>query len=202
MASFAKSSISRRIVVWFRNDLRVHDNPVLSAAHSLAKASSTDFVCLYCFDPRHFVNTPYGNKKTGPFRAQFLLESVSDLRTSLRSLGSNLLVATGKPEDVIANLKSPDVGELVVLCQGEVTYEELQVEKAVEKAIKRVSPTGRIERIVGGCSLYHPEDLPFRADLKDLPDVFTPYREKVERAKTPVRPLLPPLPSLPAPPAA
>ena len=59
-------------------------------------------VPLYCFDPRHFMKTPWGNPKTGQYRAQFLLESVLDLKQSLRNIGSDLIVHLGKPEDAIA----------------------------------------------------------------------------------------------------
>lgn len=58
-------------------------------------------VPLYCFDPRHFITTPWGNPKTGNFRAQFLLESVLDLKQSLRNVGSDLVIKLGRPEDVI-----------------------------------------------------------------------------------------------------
>ena len=56
---------------------------------------------LYCFDPRQFCTTPFGNPKTGAFRAKFLLESVLALRSALRNLGSDLLIANGRPEDVL-----------------------------------------------------------------------------------------------------
>ena len=39
---------------------------------------------LYCFDPRSFGTTPFGNQKTGSLRAKFLLDSVQDLKASLR----------------------------------------------------------------------------------------------------------------------
>lgn len=38
----------------------------------------------------------------GAYRAKFVMESVSDLRASLQGLGSDLMVAVGKPEEVIA----------------------------------------------------------------------------------------------------
>lgn len=41
-----------------------------------------------------------GNPKTGAFRAQFLLESVLDLKRQLRALGSDLVIAMGRPEEV------------------------------------------------------------------------------------------------------
>ena len=58
-------------------------------------------VPLYCFDPRHFGTTPYGSKKTGDYRAKFLLESVQDLKQRLITLGSNLLIHMGRPEDAL-----------------------------------------------------------------------------------------------------
>ena len=58
-------------------------------------------VPLYCFDPRHFGTTPYGSKKTGDYRAKFLLESVQDLKQKLLSIGSNLLIHMGSPEDAL-----------------------------------------------------------------------------------------------------
>ena len=57
---------------------------------------------LYCFDPRQYALTPFGNPKTGAHRAQFLLESVLDLKASLRSIGSDLLIHLGRPEDVMS----------------------------------------------------------------------------------------------------
>lgn len=57
---------------------------------------------MYCFDPRHFGTTPYGSKKTGDYRAKFLLESVQDLKQNLKSIGSDLLIHMGRPEDALA----------------------------------------------------------------------------------------------------
>lgn len=65
---------SGRTIVWFRNDLRLHDHEVLASA---AKDPSREIVPVYCFDPRHFGSLRQtGLKKTAVFRARFLLESV------------------------------------------------------------------------------------------------------------------------------
>lgn len=56
---------------------------------------------MYCFDPRHYITTPWGNPKTGNFRAQFLLESILDLKQNLRNIGSDLLIKFGKPEEIL-----------------------------------------------------------------------------------------------------
>ena len=43
-------------------------------------------VPVYCFDPRHYGTTPWGVKKTGDYRAKFLLESVNDLKQNLQQV--------------------------------------------------------------------------------------------------------------------
>ena len=63
-------------------------------------------VPLYCFDARQFSATPWGNPKTGAVRAQFLLESVLDLKRSLRGIGSDLLIHMGSPEDAVQGGRS------------------------------------------------------------------------------------------------
>ncbi|HSN47962.1 MAG TPA: deoxyribodipyrimidine photo-lyase, partial [Flavobacterium sp.] len=56
-------------IVWFKTDLRIEDNETLIKAIS----QSEQIIPVYCFDDSHFENTPYGFKKTGNFRAHFLL---------------------------------------------------------------------------------------------------------------------------------
>ena len=81
-------------LVWFKTDLRLSDNETLCKAI----AQSEQVIPVYCFDDSHFETTPYGFKKTGAFRVQFLLESLIDLDKNLRELGSGLLIVKGKPE--------------------------------------------------------------------------------------------------------
>ena len=45
--------------------------------------------------------TPWGNPKTGNYRSQFLLESVLDLKKSLRAADSDLVIKLGKPEEIL-----------------------------------------------------------------------------------------------------
>ena len=80
-------------------------------------------VPVYCFDPRHYVTTPWGNPKTGNFRAKFLLESVLDLKESLRRVDSDLIIKYGQPEDILPGLLGN--GPAKVLTQEEFAFEEL-----------------------------------------------------------------------------
>jgi deoxyribodipyrimidine photo-lyase len=128
----------RRIVLWFRNDLRLRDNAIIHAAvQKLAAAEFDEVLPVYCYDPRFFAASPLGLSKTGPHRAAFLQQCVADLRGSLQALGSDLLVSCGRPEEVIgAALGGCAEGGGLVLTQAEVTSEELAVDAAARRAIK------------------------------------------------------------------
>ncbi|MFC6103979.1 DASH family cryptochrome [Olivibacter domesticus] len=165
------------ILVWFRNDLRVHDNEILWQA--LERADKV--VPVYIFDPRHYIVDERGLSKTGVIRAKFILESVLDLRLSLQALGADLLVASGCPEELLLSLAERyNVKE--VYHHREVAEEETHVSTLVEESLwkKRLN----LKHFIGH-TLYHKEDLPF--PIKDIPDTFATFRKKVER-ETSIRP--------------
>jgi deoxyribodipyrimidine photo-lyase len=163
-----------RILIWYRTDLRLHDHEPL---HQALKQRS-QVIPVYCFDSRNFGQTSFGFPKTGAFRAQFLLESVADLRQSLRSIGSDLIVRQGKPEQVIPTLvQQLDIS--AVHYHAEVTSEEQSVETALKAAL---APLGVPLKSFWGHTLYHPDDLPF--DMRGIPEVFTSFRKQVEKQST------------------
>ena len=90
----------KRALVWFKTDLRLEDNETLLQAI----AQYDEIIPVYCFDDAHFTTTAFGFKKTGSFRAQFLLASLKDLDCNLRTLGSGLMIAKGKPEIAIPQI--------------------------------------------------------------------------------------------------
>eukprot|EP00873_Tetraselmis_striata_P018999 jgi/Tetstr1/439263/TSEL_027705.t1 len=95
------------VVCWFRNDLRLHDNPIVhQAAEAIAKGQASAVLPVYCIDPFFFKPGTGGFPKTGAYRAQFLLESVLDLKQNLRALGSDLLLCVGPPEEKIPEVIS------------------------------------------------------------------------------------------------
>ena len=81
-------------LVWFGNDLRIHDNDVLS----LAVKNHTKVIGVYIIDPFLFEENKFGFKKMDVFRAQFLLESLHDLKHQLLTKNISLLVFLDKPE--------------------------------------------------------------------------------------------------------
>lgn len=168
----------RTILVWFRNDLRIHDNEILLEATRKADK----ILPVYCFDPFYFKNTDNSTSKTGNFRARFLLESVADLRNNLRALGGELVIRIGNPAEILPQLAEQyRVNE--VYHHREVAFEETAISEDVETALWKIRLN--LKHFIGH-TLYHKEDLPF--PIKDIPDSFTVFRKKVERDST-VRPV-------------
>ena len=166
--------MKKTALVWFKTDLRIGDNETLVKAI----AQSKEVIPVYCFDESHFETTEHGFKKTGSFRAQFLLESLQDLDVKLRELGSGLRIVQGKPEVEIPKLVQ-EYKVQKVFAKREVAFEEKQTEKKVELELFRL----RCEfETVSTSTLYHAEDLPF--SIKDIPDVFTNFRKKTEKDAT------------------
>ena len=165
----------KKTLVWFRNDLRIHDNEVL-----LKASESGQVLPVYIFDKRQFVETSFGFPKTGSFRAQFLFETVQNLKDNLRKLGGDLVIKSGSPEELIPGLVQ-EYGINQVLAHKEVTREEVDVEEAV---IEKLDISIEFS---WGSTLFHIEDIPFTKE--SLPDVFTHFRKKTE-TKAQVRELI------------
>ncbi len=172
MSSHTSQHKAKRIIVWFRQDLRLHDNEALS--HAIERG--IEVIPVYVFDERHFQGTTsFGFRKTGKFRAQFLIESVQDLRNSFQKLGLNLLVRFGKPEEEVFKLCT-ELQANWVYCNMERTHEEAQVQNALEHKLWGIGVEIQFHR---GKMLYYTQDLPF--PIPQAPDVFTTFRKEVEK---------------------
>ncbi|MEC3879709.1 DASH family cryptochrome [Parapedobacter sp. 10938] len=169
----------KTILVWFRNDLRIHDNEILLRA---VERSQT-IVPVYCFDPRYFTDTALGTKKTGVLRAAFLRENVAALQQDLQALGGDLIITQGHPEEILpAIAEAYKVDE--VYHHREVAHEETKISSLVEAALWKMQIN--LRHFIGH-TLYHKEDLPF--PIKDIPDAFATFRKKTER-ESDIRPEL------------
>ena len=160
-----------RIIVWFRNDLRITDNETLVKAQQ----SGTEVVPVYCFDPRMWSETTLGFSKTGAFRTKFLIESVEALRKSFRELGADLIVLQGKPEVELVRL-AEEIEAKAIFFSQEVTSEERNVDKSLEK---NAFAKGIATESFWQSTLYHIDDVPF--PLSQTPEVFTHFRKAVEK---------------------
>lgn len=182
---------NKKGIIWFRQDLRLHDNEALREALN----HCSDVISVYVFDERVFNGKTrwFGFPKTDRYRTKFICESVRDLRRSLRKLGSDLIVRVGKPEEEIFDLARQFKSNLI-FCNRERTQEEVDVQDTLERNLWSIGQEMRYSR---GKLLYHTGDMPF--PITHTPEVFTQFRKEVERflrvrAPFPVPEKLPPVP--------
>lgn len=160
------------ILVWFRNDLRLHDNEILLEAVQKADV----VIPVYCFDPRYFTLNKFGNKNTGILRAQFLLETVAAFKADLQGIQGDLLTYLGYPEEIIPRLATKyEIDE--VYHHREVAQRETQISEKVESALWQTSRVN-LKHFIGH-TMYHKEDLPF--PIRDIPNSFATFKKKIER---------------------
>ncbi len=163
--------MKKSAIVWFRNDLRLHDNEALLDAILAAD----QVIPVYIFDERVFKGkTSFGFRKTAVFRARFIIESIEDLRKNLRDKGSDLIVRIGRPEDILFELAEQTKSSWI-FCNRERTDEEVKVQDRLEKKLWTI---GRELRFSRGKMLYYTADLPF--PVTHTPDVFSTFRKEVE----------------------
>jgi deoxyribodipyrimidine photo-lyase len=161
----------QKALVWYRNDLRVHDHEALLNATRHADK----VLGVYCFNPDDYITLPNGFPKTGSIRAKFILESVAALKIKLQQLGCDLLVYVGKPEDIIPKLCA-DLAIYEVYYHREAATNELLVEDKLDERLFKLKVSFKG---FWGHTLFHLEDLPFT--IKRLPELFTDFRKQVER---------------------
>ncbi len=169
-----------RSIMWFRNDLRLHDNEALIDAIS----HNQEVLPLYVIDPRLFQGfTSYGFRKAGKYRIQFILESLQDLKSSLQNIGSDLCIRVGNPEEVIPEI-ARTIRSSYVYCNRERTRDEVSVQDDLEQGLWVI---GQEMRYYRGKMLYYTADLPF--PVTHCPDTFSHFRKEVEKFVTIRKPL-------------
>ena len=82
-------------IVWFKNDLRVHDHAPLAAACT----SGDPVLALYIFEPELW-SGPDGTAGD----IAFLKESLSELAEALEERGADLVIRIGAPAEIFAQL--------------------------------------------------------------------------------------------------
>ncbi|KAG6547810.1 hypothetical protein Mapa_010625 [Marchantia paleacea] len=96
--------MGKQSLMWFRKGLRLHDNPAL---HKACEDASHVFP-VFVLDPFFLAPDPTapspGSRTAGVNRIHFLLQSLQDLDSSLKSRGSQLFLVHGNPTEVIPEL--------------------------------------------------------------------------------------------------
>jgi deoxyribodipyrimidine photo-lyase len=174
---------------WIRGDLRLRDNRVVADAH---RAAPGRILPVYVWSDRAFGRTPRGFPKTGPFRAQFLIDAVEDLEGSLARFRVPLLQYRGPVDQAMETVAEElrravhgtleALGSLMVFYQREAFPEEQREVAAVENALRRWGEHQGISvayHPVDQQALHLPKDLPMPDT--DIPWVYTHFRTAVEK---------------------
>ena len=174
------------VIFWFRNDLRLHDQPALAAALASGATHLLPVVCLPAPDER----TPWGFARVGAHRRAFTAAALRGLHQQTSALGNPLLICQAPPATALPQLAKA-VGATTVVCEDiAAPYEQAEV--------AALRAAGLQVRTVWHSSLLPPARMPWAVD--QLPGVFTTFRQKVERAGiTPAAPLPAPAKLLPPP---
>ncbi|WP_088655243.1 DASH family cryptochrome [Geofilum rhodophaeum] len=163
------------LVFWFRNDLRLHDQPALCVALD----SGRPVLPIYIWDARFDEEHPLGFARMGPQRRKFLEESLQALGGQIAERGGRLLVFKGKVVEILQQVLVWSGAEGVV-AQREYAWEEL-IDQA---ALARVTNL----QLVPGSLLFTPDTVPFSVDKS--PFYYTAFKNKV----LPLGPLVQSLP--------
>jgi deoxyribodipyrimidine photo-lyase len=154
-------------IVWFRDDLRIHDNPPLVGATQQAD----EILPVYILDDRKIGEGMFEIDKISGYRAKFVAESVNELRDSLKSIGGNLMIRRGEVEEVLTELEQ-NFNVKKIHFQTKPGTEEVRREEKVKQAVE-----SDCERYWSH-TLYHINDLP--TDYRNINDTFTPWRKGVQ----------------------
>ena len=178
------------VLFWFRNDLRLHDQPALRSALTSGATHLLPVVCL----PAPDESTPWGFARVGTHRRAFTAAALRGLHQQTSALGNPLLICQAPPATALPQLAQA-VGATTVVCEDiAAPYEQAEV--------AALRAAGLQVRTVWHSSLLPPARMSWPVD--QLPGVFTSFRQKIERAGiTPAAPLplptkLPPPPNVPA----
>ncbi len=155
-------------LVWFNNDCRVHDNPVLLEA----SLNCERLICLFCNDSHWDKATGLNAKAMGDNRRQFMNQTLLDLSSQLAKRGQSLIILSGDPVEIISSLITRfDVGA-VYRSQHVGVFENRQWQH-----LRADFPRLLFESMPSH-TLFRPEQLPF--SVQDLPGSFSQFRKQVE----------------------
>lgn len=160
-------------LLWFRHDLRLHDNPALWQLTQRCQ----QLACIYVVDPRWRDPGPFGCCPLGPHRARFLLDSLEDLHQQLQRRGQSLWLLCAEPVEALRQLCQLRPMDLLGCNHHPGAYEQQQYRHLLDQR-----PSGCL---LGDAAhtLFSRQQLPFA--LPSLPVSFTPFRQQVEQHPLP-----------------
>jgi deoxyribodipyrimidine photo-lyase len=156
--------MKKRGLVWFKNDLRLHDNEALIRAQE----ECADLVFCYCIEKKEFDKLNLGFRRVDVVRFKFLQQSVLNLRKNLESHGGHLIIG-----EVSAHVTLPELveeyGITDVYAEEEYASYEMNLADQVMNALPEIS-----FHFFWGKTLYHKDDIPF--EISKIPLTSKAYR--------------------------
>ncbi|MFL2634039.1 MAG: DASH family cryptochrome [Candidatus Marisimplicoccus sp.] len=153
-------------LVWFRNNMRIEDNTSLTNAIN----NSDNVFGFINIDPKNFLSTKHGFKKTEKFRVKFLLETIFDLKNQLDTLNISLII-TNKDFDQSINEIIKQYKVTDIYTQTEWTRDELKEESFIPEEINLIKDFDQF--------LFSPNDV--RSLYDNIPRGFSNFRKKCEK---------------------
>jgi deoxyribodipyrimidine photo-lyase len=172
-------------IYWFRNDLRLLDNPAF-----LKASTESDILLPLFYHPNN--DLIYKSvKRVGIHRQVFLKQALNELKTSLKSLNSDLIEIQGNIFDQIKKIADV-IGATKIFFEKIIAPEELEQESLIRNL-------GIPVETFWQSTMIDLSELPF--EPQNMPDFFTEFRKHIESKKiqtkmwVPSPSKLPPLPS-------
>ncbi|MHA4896289.1 DASH family cryptochrome [Pedobacter sp. PWIIR3] len=172
--------MKRRGLVWFKNDLRLHDNEALIRAHE----ECDELVFCYCIEQTDYEKSALGFRKKDAVRFKFLHQSVLNLRENLEFLGGHLVVGDKSARVTLPELVD-EYGITDVYAEEEYAPYELNLIETVMHALPSVA-----FHFFWGKTLYHKDDIPF--EIAKIPLTSKAYRIPAGREAKPRKTFNPP----------
>lgn len=164
----------KRGLYWFRNDLRLDDNPALNKLNS----ECNEVIFIYVFDPILFEKTEFGLSRIAEPRFEFIRECLSDLSQQLQSHKQKLIIKVGESNQVIIDLIEEYQINAIGFTPLYGVYEKRQIVE-IKSSFK-----GQLEFYCDESStLFNQRQLPF--EIGNMPDGFSVFRKKIENALKP-----------------
>jgi deoxyribodipyrimidine photo-lyase len=161
---------------WFRNDLRLADNPAL---HDAAERGAV--VPVFIWHPE-----AYGHWSPGGAKKWWLHQSLTSLAESLDKIGSRLIIRRGDPLAILKELCEAAKADAVVWNRR---YEPALIE--ADKKVKRGLADADIDvKSFNGALLYEPWDIETKQGKPY--QVYTPFSRTAQAMPEPSKPLAAP----------
>ena len=156
--------MKKRGLVWFKNDLRLHDNEAFNKAID----ECDELLFCFCLEKKSFEILPVGFRKADIIRFKFLQQSVLNLQKHLELLNGHLLIgdisAVDTLPEMVAKYEITDI-----YAEEEYASEEMTLISDVKNALPKIN-----FHFYWGKTLYHKEDIPF--EISKIPLTSKAYR--------------------------